>query len=242
MIRQLALPFPHRPDFEHAPFLRADSNAAALAWLERGAWPQGRLLLWGQAGCGKTHLLHHWARRSAAQILSGPQLRLEPPLGPCAVDDPDLAPERVLLHLLNASADAGWQVLMTARRPPARWRFEIADLASRLRAVTAVEIGAACDPLLRMLLARLLADRQLAVAEAVQEHLLRHLPRTPAALREAATRLDRLALAHGGRVTRALAAQVVADMDMAAASPDVEAVGFPDGGDGSASPNRDALV
>jgi chromosomal replication initiation ATPase DnaA len=46
----------------------------------------------------------------------------------------------------------------------------------------------------------------------VQEFLLAHLPRTPAALQEAAARLDRAALASGGRVTRALAAAVVDEM------------------------------
>jgi hypothetical protein len=47
------------------------------------------------------------------------------------------------------------------------------------------------------------------VAEPVQEFLLRRLPRTPWALREAASMLDRLALAAGGRITRALAANVI---------------------------------
>jgi chromosomal replication initiation ATPase DnaA len=36
----------------------APSNGAALAWLERTAdWPDHRLTLWGEPGCGKTHLL-----------------------------------------------------------------------------------------------------------------------------------------------------------------------------------------
>ncbi len=212
MIRQLPLPFPHTPHFEDAPFLRADSNVAALAWLDRGTWPQGRLVLWGQPGCGKSHLLHHWSRRHGARLLAGPQLRLEPPLDPIALDDADLAQELPVLHLLNAAAEAGLPVLLAATQPPSRWHFAIPDLASRLRATTAVEIGPAEDSLLRMLLARLLADRQLAAAESVHEYLLRHLPRTPADIREAVARLDRLALAGGQRITRALAAQVVADI------------------------------
>ncbi len=52
-------------------------------------------------------------------------------------------------------------VLLAARAPPARWQFGLADLASRLRAITAVEIGPPEDTLLRILLARLLAERQL---------------------------------------------------------------------------------
>ena len=63
------------------------------------------------------------------------------------------------------------------------------------------------------MLARLLADRQLAVAPALQDWLLLRLVRTPAALREAVLRLDRAELRQRGRITKALAASVLAAMD-----------------------------
>lgn len=218
--RQLALPFPHAPGYDAADFLPAGSNAAALAWLASvGAWPQGRLALFGPEGCGKTHLLHVWAARVGARILGGPLLGMWPYPDaellerPVAVDDADAAAEQPLLHLLNAAGEAGLPVLLTGRAPPARWNPGLPDLASRLRAITAVGIGAAEDALLRSLLARLLAERQLAVAEPVQEWLRLLLPRAQGALREAVARLDRAALAAGGRVTRALALEVAAGLD-----------------------------
>jgi chromosomal replication initiation ATPase DnaA len=213
--RQLALPFAHRPEFGAADLLAAPSNADALAWLARtDTWPQRRLALWGEAGCGKTHLLNLWAARSGAALLFGPAVRPAPPPAgrPIAVDDADAADEHALLHLLNTAAEDGQPVLLAARAPPARWPVALPDLASRLRAVTAVGIGPAEDDLLRALLARLLAERQLAVPAAVQDWLLLRLPRTPAALRAAAARLDRAALATGRPVTRPLAAAVLGDL------------------------------
>lgn len=213
MIRQLPLPFSHAPQFDRMAFLEAPSNADALAWLDRAtAWPQHRLAVWGAAGSGKTHLLHRWARATEATLVDGASLTLEPPRGPIGIDDADLAGERPLLHLLNAAAEAGYPLVLTGRAAPARWRVSLPDLSSRLRATLAVEIRPAEDALLRGLLTALFADRQLPVAETVQEYLLLRLPRTPAALREAAARLDRLALAAGGRITRPLAALVVAEM------------------------------
>ncbi len=213
MIRQLPLPFAHRPDYATAVFLQACSNAQALTWLERPAeWPQHRLALWGAPGCGKTHLLRRWAILTGAAVLDGPSLQLEPPTGPVAVDNADGAPEIALLHLLNAAGEAGFPLVMAAAAAPARWTTDLADLSSRLRATLAVEIHVPEDSLMRALLARLLADRQLAVAAPLQEHLLRHLPRTPATLREAAARLDRLALASGSRITRALASVVIEEL------------------------------
>lgn len=210
--RQLPLPFAYAPHLTAADFLPAPSNAAALAWLGRTeAWPQGRLALWGQEGSGKTHLLHVWAARLGAVLLAGPGLRLAAlaPDRPLAIDDADTAPEQPLLHLLNAAAESGLAVLLAGRTPAARWPVALPDLASRLRATAAVEIRPAEDALLRALLARLLAERQVAVPEAVQSWLLTRLPRTPAAVREAAARLDRAALAAGGAVTRAIAARVL---------------------------------
>lgn len=210
--RQLALPFAHAPLYAAADFLAAPSNAAALAWLDRTPdWPERRLALWGSEGSGKTHLLHLWAARHGAVLLAGPALPrpLAAPDRPLAIDDADTAPERPLLHALNAAAEAGLPVLLAGRAAPARWGVALPDLASRLRAAAAVEIRAAEETLLRVLLARLLAERQIAVPEAVQTWLLTRLPRTPAAVREAAARLDHAALAAGGPITRAVAAAVL---------------------------------
>lgn len=197
-------------------FFEAPSNLQAVSLLARPqAWPQHRLAVWGDAGSGKSHLLDRWARSHCATRLSGEALihqalALQPPTGPLAIDDADLAAERPLLHLLNAASEAGYAVVIAGRAAPARWDTQLPDLDSRLRATLAVEIRPADDDLLRALLAALLADRQLPVPEAMQEFLLRRLPRTPAALREATAQLDHLALASGGRINRAMAASVVA--------------------------------
>jgi hypothetical protein len=65
---------------------------------------------------------------------------------------------------------------------------------------------------LRMLFARLLAERQVPVSRALQDWLLLRLPRSPAILREAVARLHRAFLVGRGRVTRALARIVLDDL------------------------------
>ena len=225
MTRQLPLPLPYRPDYLSAPFLPASSNAAARSWLARTtAWPSGRLLLWGEAGVGKSHLLHRWARAVGAGILPGPELRGLPaaPGGPVAVDDADApAEEAALLHLLNAAAEAGFAVLLAARAPAAAWALRLPDLASRVRAMAAVRLDPPEESLLDMLLARLLAGRGLVVSAERQAWLRLHLPREPAGLREFVARLDRAALAHGSRrVSRRLLAAVLSGMEGCAAADD----------------------
>ncbi|HEY4043930.1 MAG TPA: chromosomal replication initiator DnaA [Rhodopila sp.] len=223
---QLPLPFRHQPHFDARDFVAAESNREALVWLEAAPmaarWPEGRLALFGPAGCGKSHLLHIWAERSGAVLLSGPavtDLADVPPDGLLAVDDTDaVGDETLLLHLLNTARDRGLRLLLSGRAAPSRWPVGLPDLSSRLRAITAVEIREPEDELLAALLMRLLADRQLAVTEAVQAWLLLRLPRSAAALREAVVRLDRESLASGTAITRALAARVLEDL--AVAEPD----------------------
>ena len=211
MTRQYPLPFTETASFQPEDFLAAPCNQLARSWLDRPEnWTNGRMVLWGEPGCGKSFLLHLWARQAGAQIVEGGSLRglPAPPTGPIAIDDADSAPEEdALFHLLNAAAEAGYPVLLTSRLPPGRQAQKLPDLASRLRASLAVEITPPDDELLGALLFRLAASRQLRLTPAVADFLLLRLPRTPSVLREAIARLDRAALASGGRVTRQLAAE-----------------------------------
>ena len=99
---------------------------------------------------------------------------------------------------------------MAGRTPPARWPVALPDLASRLRATAAAGIGAPSDALLAALLTKLFADRQVLVPAEVQLWLRNLLPRSAAALGEAVARIDRLALAESGAVTRPLVRRALA--------------------------------
>lgn len=216
-LTQLPLPFLDADSATGQGFLAAPSNAEARTWLERvEAWPGGRLVIWGAPGCGKTHLLRRWAAQTRSSVVSGAALAgpPEPPSSGLAIDNADdVADDSALLHTLNAAAEAGFPVLLTASAPPARWPVRLPDLMSRLRTITAVAITAPEEWLLKALLAQQFAERQLAVPEPIQDWILLRLPRTAAAVREFATRLDRAALTAGRAVNRMLAASVLAGFD-----------------------------
>ena len=228
---QLPLPFQHQPGYDAQDFLPSSSNEDALAWL-KAEWPDRRLALFGPAGCGKSHLLHIWAKRTGAVLLAGQALMdldAVPQTGALALDDADtVLDETLLFHLLNTAKERGLATLLTGRAAPARWPVRLPDLSSRLRAMASVEIHQPGDDLLASILMRLLAERQLAVPQTVQEWLLLRLPRSPAALREAVARLDRTSLASGSAITRSLAARVLADADFTGADPDEDSMSAAD--------------
>jgi chromosomal replication initiation ATPase DnaA len=195
MADQLPLIIPAKPAYDEASFLAAQSNEAARTWLARTElWPERRLALWGGADHGKTHLSRIWAHRGGAELLDGPALSGFPEVrspGGVAVDDADRADEAALLHLLNTAHDLDRPVLLAARSPPAHWPVTLRDLASRLRAITVVEIALPDDELMRLLLLHWLAQRQMVASEALHDRLLLRLPRNPEALKAAVERLDR---------------------------------------------------
>lgn len=123
MTRQLALPFAGVARYRAADFLESEASAEALAWLSRPElWPGLRLAVHGEAGSGKTHLLHVFAERHGALLMPGEAVRHLidlPAVGGIAVDDADTAPEpEALLHLLNAAAEAGLPVLLAGLYAP----------------------------------------------------------------------------------------------------------------------------
>ena len=214
--RQLALPFHEFFQFDAADFIGAASNEAARTALKhKQNWVNRRLVIWGEAGSGKTHLLHLWAEREDAIKLSAPLLR-----EPLAINGADLAiedidapaSEQALLHTINAAYAASVNTLLTSRAPPGRLEFLLADLASRLRASLTIQIEPAEDALLETLLLRLCAVRQINLPSQLLHYLLTQLPRRAAVLREAVTRLDRAALALGSLPGKAMITTLLADL------------------------------
>jgi chromosomal replication initiation ATPase DnaA len=84
-------------------------------------------------------------------------------------------------------------------------------LASRLRALPVVTVAAPDDALLRAVLVKLFADRQLQVDESVVAYLATRVERSLAAARSAVDLIDGTALRMKRPVTRALAADLFRD-------------------------------
>jgi len=212
-VTQLLLQLEAAPSFAAADFVADASNEEALRWLSAPSrWPDGRLLLAGPPGTGKTHLLHATAAAQGWALLRGPDLRglPEAPTRGVALDEADLpGEEAALLHLMNACAEARLPLLMAAPRPPSRWRLALADLRSRLAATAVAQLDEPSDALLDALLAKHQADRQLQLDPGLLTILRRRLPRRASVMAEAVARLDRASLTAGRRLTRAAALAVV---------------------------------
>ena len=211
-MNQLPLPFEHAPRFGAEDFLPSRSNAAALAAVAAWpAWPDHVLLLIGPEGSGKSHMARIWADRSGATLLRPADLAgdLRRLAGrPAVIEDADreAMPEPAMFHLLNLVREVESSLLVTARRPPDTWSLGTPDLVSRLRLAPSVALAEPDEALIRAVLVKLFADRQLAVHTTLVDYLALRLDRSLAAARAAVEALDRASLDDGRRITRKLAA------------------------------------
>ncbi|MFL9823244.1 chromosomal replication initiator DnaA [Rhodoplanes sp. SY1] len=213
---QLALGLEHPESFSRDDFLESPSNAAALGLVDRWPdWPARGLVVAGPVGTGKSHLAAIWAERAGARVLPAAALTeagVPEALSAGALALDDVAPgvdEVALFHLLNLARAQGTFLVLTAETPPAGWTLRLPDLHSRLRAMPVVQIEAPDATLLRAVLVKLFADRQLVVDEGLLTYVERRIERSLAAARAVVAALDQEGLRRKRPVTRALAIEVL---------------------------------
>ncbi len=144
MPRQLTFHLPALEAHGRDDFFVSAANAGAVAALEDWQnWPQGKMVLTGPQGAGKSHLAQIWAAEAGAQVAPAQTLARAdlPDLAQglrVVVEDADriagdAAAETALFHLHNLLGTDG-RLLLTARAAPSHWRLTLPDLASRMQA------------------------------------------------------------------------------------------------------------
>jgi chromosomal replication initiation ATPase DnaA len=214
--RQLPLDLPHDAALGREDYLVGKSNQAAFELLERWPdWPSPVIILAGPVGSGKTHLVEAFRDETGAEVIqardlteAGVSALVSAPA--CVVEDAHRGVNNTaLFHLLNAARQAGKTVLITSRTWPASWKISLPDLMSRLRAATPVEVLEPDDDLLRRVLVKLFADRQIAVDIGVVDYLVVRMERSLEVALRAVDAIDREALAGRVKITKPLAGRVL---------------------------------
>ena len=171
------------------------------------------LNLVGPPASGKSHLAAIWRAQSGAVTLTSLDAGQAPGDQPHLVLDGVAADgrwdEEMLFHLVNRTASNGGSLLILGDGEAGQMPWTLADLASRLRAVTVARLDPPDDSILRLLLEKYFADRQLAVAVPVLDYMVSRMERSFQAVQTVAAAMDRRSLAERRNLTLPLARDIM---------------------------------
>jgi chromosomal replication initiation ATPase DnaA len=215
--RQLVFDLPHRTATGREDFLISTANEEAVAMIDRWPdWLNPGLILVGPSGSGKSHLAEVWRSVSGAEIcdacdLSLPRVPVLAAKRAVVVEDvpgPSLN-QTAMFHLINLVRENGGHLLLTSQLNPLAWPIDIKDLRSRINAMPVAMLREPDDGLLRGMLVKLFADRQIAVDEATIAYMVTHMERSAAFASRIVETVDRRALEERAEVTRGFVARIM---------------------------------
>ena len=220
MAKQIPLDLPHVTAMTRDDFMVTGANRSAVAMIDQWpAWPSHGAIVCGPAGSGKTHLAAIWQNMAGANSVAAKNLsKLEVPgilsTGSVVIEDVHESgiDEAALFHLLNLVRHNKAHVLISSRVPPQDIATTLPDLRSRLNSFPIVSISAPDDALLRGVLVKHFADRQIAVDEALISYLVARMPRSLGMAQDLVARIDAEALTEKAEITRSFAGRVLAQM------------------------------
>jgi DnaA-homolog protein len=216
MPQQLPLGIGIRPSIDFSSFI-VGRNGEALSHLRSQQDPF--LYLWGESGCGKSHLLQaacaqaHAAGRQPAYLPLKSEQEIDPAMldglegfALVCLDDLECIAgnntwEQAIFNLFNLLRERGVQLLVSANRPPSALAVALPDLASRLTWGPCYHLLPLDDNDRLELLMRSAERRGMRMSPETANFLLQRTPRDIHFLSLLMDRLDKASMAAQRRLT-----------------------------------------
>ena len=193
MNSQIPLSFPVNESLHARDFMVLPCNERAIDFVNKYPdWHYPALIIYGEKGCGKTHLLNLLQDRLTD--------------GGLIVDDVDMTfgdddAETDLFHRFNQAKENGNFLVLAMSKNMAQQDVKLPDLASRLRAAPSVEIESPDETSLQAILVKLFHDRQLNVEPGVIAYILPRIERSFASVQDLVKKIDEKSLSSKRSVT-----------------------------------------
>jgi len=222
--RQLLLDLALKPNYAKMDFVESPCNWEAMQWIQRWPdWPSRTLAIYGEPGCGKTHLAHIWQERSNARFLTPTDiLDVTPPdilKGHQAfiLDNADAlfgkegqeCNESWTLHFYNLAKEKNADLLVCGLHPPTQWAIRLPDLKSRLATIPSVGVNAPDEGALRAVLFKLCSELGMALTPEIADYILRRIERSFESVRALANALNEHALSRHRQLTLGLVREML---------------------------------
>lgn len=200
MTRQLALPIAPPPEPTLENFVPGSNTEllARLRALDAGERGEAVLYLWGEPGCGRSHLLASCARPGLVVVDDVEQL--------------DEAAQVALFNAINAARESGGTVLAAGNAPPAQLPLR-EDLKSRLAWGLVYQVKPLADAEKALSLHAEAQRRGLKLSDEVVWYLLTHVRRDMRSLIALLGHIDRASLEQRRAVTLPLVRELLRTLE-----------------------------
>lgn len=227
--RQLLLDLTLKPNYSPADFVESPCNWEAIQWIRRWPdWPMKMIAVYGEPGCGKTHLAHIWQERTGARFLTPRDILSLAPLdvvrddrafilddGDALFQEGGLPEERHnedwVFHFYNLIKEKNGELLICSLQPPTQWEVKLPDLRSRLATILSVAVNSPDENALQAVLFKLCSERGMTLSPEVADYILRRVERSFDSIRSLVNTLDRCALSLHRQLTLGLVRDVLGD-------------------------------
>lgn len=184
-MQQLCLEFPISAKYEIEDYYVSEDNHKIIEFIKK--WPNWGeekyskiLILYGEEGCGKSHLVHIWQKISNAKFLSketysNPYSYIEKSF---VLENIENLDQEMLMHLINVVEEKQQYLLMTSRVMPINLKFTLPDLSSRIRAIPFFTINTPSNELFKAVLYKHLSDRNLQVNMVAIDYIIPRIERS----------------------------------------------------------------
>ena len=211
-MKQKTLNFGHKDDHSVKNLYKSTCNEVAINYINE--WPNTSIntkifCIYGPLGSGKTHISKVWMEKSNAIIFNS--------IGDLSFDylsgfDRNLIfedvspnknwPENLLFEFINEIKSSRLSLLITCNSDPLKLKWKTKDLISRFASFTNIEIKLPDDFLIKKLLIKQFADRQLSLDGEQIEYISKRIERSYSSIIEIVERIDNLALQHQKAISK----------------------------------------
>ena len=218
-MKQKTLNFGHKDDHSVKNLYKSTCNEVAINFIY--GWPKTSLnnnifCIYGPTGSGKTHISKVWMEKSNAIIFNG--------ISDLSFDylssfDRNLIfedvspnknwPENLLFEFINEIKSSRLSLLITCNSDPLKLKWKTKDLISRFASFTNIEIKLPDDFLIKKILIKQFADRQLSLDSEQIEYISKRIERSYSSIIKIVDGVDNLALQNKKAISKNLIKEAI---------------------------------
>jgi len=211
-LKQKTLNFGYKDDYSFKNLYKSTCNEVAINYINE--WPKTSIntkifCIYGPSGSGKTHISKVWMEKSNAFIFNN--------IRDLSFDHlnkfdrnlifEDVAPnknwpENLLFEFINEIKSSNLSLLITCNSDPLKLKWKTNDLVSRFTSFTNIEIKLPDDFLIKKLLIKQFADRQISLDGEQIEYISKRIERSYSSIIKIVNRIDNLALQHKKAISK----------------------------------------